>query len=124
MAKAAFPAARKGRSARQGGGRTVASKAARPSAFQSIAWAPPSPPPPQIMPLDPHFPIVLPCPSTPRRAAGGATGVLREAGGREEATLTSDCGAWPSPRAFAALCRRRAGKPFEMRGATDHWSPG
>lgn len=37
----------------------------------------------------------------------------------------SGCGARPLLRVAAVLLgRRRAGKPFEMRGAADHWSPG
>lgn len=43
---------------------------------------------------------------------------------REEATPASRCDARPLLRPTVALLgRRRAEKPFEMRGAADHWRP-
>lgn len=76
------------------------------------------------MPLDPQFPSSS-LPWSPALGSGDATRGLSRAGVREEATPASGCGARPLLRTAAALLgRRRAEKPFEMRGAADHWSLG
>lgn len=122
MAKQHSTAAGKGRSARPGGGRTVATKAAL--APLPFCWFPGSPPSPNRNPCT-HIFLVPPW-LTPALSSWGCDwgdfAERVEGGGhpRERAAVALG----PPAHRRGPPRRRRAGKPFEMRGAAGHWSPG
>lgn len=80
---------------------------------------------PPVMPLAPNFPIssLLQSPALDSGRCSGVGGTL-QSGCKVGSDPAIGCGARPLQRVAAVLLgRRRAEKPFEMRGAADHWSP-
>lgn len=95
-------------------------------------WARPCPVDPRSLPSSSHSPsptfahfFPAPVPRARQRGCDGAGGGTPPGGSKVGRDPAGGGGARPLLRAAAVLPgRRRAGQPFEMRGAADHWSPG
>ncbi|XP_038295508.1 translation initiation factor IF-2-like [Canis lupus familiaris] len=95
-------------------------------------WARPCPVDPRSLPSSSHSPsptfahfFPAPVPRARQRGCDGGGGGTPPGGSKVGRDPAGGGGARPLLRAAAVLPgRRRAGQPFEMRGAADHWSPG